>query len=82
MAVRYEAEAIRRPVAAGLLERTAGFSDDRAILVRQSARDPAHLMPRDERPKGRDEASATAANRPLTAGVTLIRDGPAVRHDD
>ena len=66
LVVRDEPQPVRRPVARRLLDRALG--GDRAILRRDRARDPRHVVVRDQ-PAQRGHEPAAAAPRDTAAGV-------------
>jgi hypothetical protein len=77
-----EAQPVGRPVPRRLFEHIAtGVVRRGTIFVAHRARDPGHVVVRDETSQGGDEASAPAAGNALSV-LAPIRDGAAIRDDD
>ena len=72
-----------RAVARSLVDRIATvLAGDDAILVAHRARDPRHLVSRDEAAQRGDEPAAAATRDPLAVCDRVVRHGPAVCDDD
>ena len=81
--VSNEPQAVRRPVARDLFDRlSAGLDDDGAVLLGHRARDPRHVVMRDEAAQGSDEPAAAAPGHAFALFVARERGGTAVRDDD
>ena len=81
--VRDEPQPVRRAVARDLFDRlSAGLGDDDAVLVGHRARDPRHVVVRDEAAQRSDEPAAAAPGHALAVFVARERGGAAVRDDD
>ena len=75
--MRDEAEPVRVPVPRRLLERPAALRCDRAVLVAHRARDPRHVVVRDQAGERGDETAAAALR-----DAVLVRDRSPVRDDE
>jgi hypothetical protein len=78
-----ETQAIRRSVLRHLLQRPVFrlFGDD-AVLLGHRARDPRHLVPRDQAAQRGHEPPAAAPRSPCSVLAAGEGDGPAVGDDD
>ncbi len=77
-----ETQAVARAVARGLVDRSPGLLRHEPVLVGHRARDPGHLVVRDEAAQRRHEPAAAAPHDPPPRVVAPVRDGPAVGDDD
>ena len=78
-----EPQAIRRPVVSRLRDRlAAGLRRNRAVLVGHCARNPRHVVHRDQASERGDEPAATAARDPIAFLVQPECRGRTVGHDD
>jgi hypothetical protein len=81
--VRDEPQPIRRAVACDLVDRvTTCLVGDDAVLIRHRARDPRHVVVRDEAPQRRDETPASAPRHAISLLVPPEGHRAAVGDDD
>ena len=81
--VRDEPQPVRRAVARHLLDRVAaGLLRDRPVLVGHRARDPRHVVVRDQAPERSDEPAASTSRQAVPVLVTRERHRAAVGDDD
>ena len=76
--MRHEAKAIVGAVARGLGERALVLGGKRAVLVAHRARDPGHVMAREQAAERRDEPAAAAPCHSFAVVTAPVDDGRSI----